>query len=67
MDKLRPRSFARIDPRVNGKLRTSDVTKFLASCSANGLPPEDLFPRDDLIDGTSDCLAYVARTVITLV
>lgn len=67
MNKLRPGSIARIDPREDGKLRTSNVTKFLASCSANGLPPEDLFLRDDLIEGTSDCLARVAKTIITLV
>jgi hypothetical protein len=67
MNKLRPGSISRIDPREDGKLRTSNVTKFLASCSANGLPPEDLFLRDDLIEGTSDCLARVAKTIITLV
>jgi hypothetical protein len=67
MNRLRPGSIARIDPREDGKLRTSNVTKFLASCSANGLPPEDLFLRDDLIEGTSDCLARVAKTIITLV
>ena len=67
MNKLRPGSIARIDPREDGKLRTSNVTKFLASCSANGLPPEDLFLRDDLIEGTSDCLARVAKTIISLV
>ena len=67
MNKLRPGSINRIDPREDGKLRTSNVTKFLASCSANGLPPEDLFLRDDLIEGTSDCLARVAKTIIALV
>ena len=67
MNKLRPGSIARIDPREDGKLRTSNVTKFLASCSVNGLPPEDLFLRDDLIEGTSDCLARVAKTIIALV
>ncbi|KAH9166815.1 Pkinase-domain-containing protein [Lactarius sanguifluus] len=67
MNKLRPGSIARIDPREDGKLRTSNVTKFLASCSANGLPPEDLFLRDDLIEGTSDCLARVAKTINALV
>ena len=67
MNKLRPGSIARIDPREDGKLRTSNVTKFLASCSANGLPLEDLFLRDDLIEGTSNCLARVAKTIITLV
>ncbi|KAH9028019.1 hypothetical protein EDB83DRAFT_2319580 [Lactarius deliciosus] len=67
MNKLRPGSIARIDPREDDKLRTSNVTKFLASCSANGLPPEDLFLRDDLIEGTSDCLARVAKTINALV
>ena len=32
MNKLRPGSIARIDPREDGKLRTSNVTKFLDSC-----------------------------------
>jgi hypothetical protein len=67
MNKLRPGSIARIDPREDGMLRTSKVTKSLASCSANGLPPEDLFLRDDLIEGISDCLARVSKTIITLV
>jgi hypothetical protein len=56
-NKLRPGSISRIDPREDGKLRTSNVTKYLASCSANGLPPEYLFLRDDIIKGTTDCLA----------
>jgi hypothetical protein len=67
MNKLRPGSIGRIDPREDGKLRMSNVTKFLASCSANGLPPEDLFLRDDLIEATSDSLARVAKTIIALV
>ncbi|KAH8996588.1 hypothetical protein EDB83DRAFT_2534349 [Lactarius deliciosus] len=67
MNKLRPGSIARIDPREDDKLRTANVTKFLASCSANGLPPEDLFLRDDLIEGTSDCLTRVAKTINALV
>ena len=58
--------MARIDPREDSRLRTSGVTKFLASCSANGLPPEDLFLHDDLIESTSDCLARVAKTIIAL-
>ena len=59
---LRPGSKVWIDTREDSKLRTSDVTKFLASCSANGFLHGDLFLRDDLIESTSDCLAYVART-----
>ncbi|KAF8266818.1 hypothetical protein EI94DRAFT_128554 [Lactarius quietus] len=42
-NRLRLGSIARIDPREEGKPRTSNVTKFLASCSVNGLPPEDFF------------------------
>src|ERR1700679_3776716 len=67
MNKLRPGSIARIDAREVGKLRMSNVTKFLASCSTNGLPPEDLFLRDDLIEATSDSLARVAKTIIALI
>lgn len=67
MNKLRPGSIGRIDPREDGKLRMSNVTKFLASCSANGLSPEDHFLRDDLIEATSDSLARVAKTIIALV
>jgi hypothetical protein len=44
-----------------------NITRFLASCSANGLPPEDLFQHDDLIEATSDSLARVAKTIIALV
>ena len=58
--------MARIDPREDSRLRTSGVTKFLASCSTNGLPPEDHFLHDDLIECTSDCLARVAKTIIAL-
>jgi hypothetical protein len=43
------------------------VSKFLASCSANGLSPEDLFLPNDLIEGTSHSLARVVRTIIALV
>jgi hypothetical protein len=67
MNKLRPGSIGRIDPREDGKLRISNMTKFLASCSANGLSPEDLFLRDDLIEATSDSLARVAKTIVALV
>ena len=48
-------------------LRKSNVEKFLASCSANGLGPEDLFLPDDLVEGTSHGLARVARTIIALI
>ena len=41
--------------------------KFLASCSANGLPQEDLFLPNDLVECTSHSLARVARTISALV
>ena len=49
-------------------VRTSNVTKFLASCSSTlGLSSEDLFLRDDLIEGSFESLARVSRTVIALI
>jgi hypothetical protein len=67
MNKLRPRTIARTDSREDGFVRTSNVTKFLASCSSQGVPSEDLFHRDDLIESTPESLARVARTVISVV
>jgi hypothetical protein len=67
MNMLRPQSIKRIDPREDGILRTSYLTKFLESCFVNGFPPEELFLRDDLIDATSESLARVANTIIALV
>ncbi|KAF8257738.1 hypothetical protein EI94DRAFT_1835468 [Lactarius quietus] len=43
ISKLRLGSIAQIDPREEGEPRTSNVTKVIASCSTNGLPPKDLF------------------------
>ena len=49
-------------------VRTSNVTKFLASCSSTlGLSSEDLFLRDDLIEGSFESLARVSRTIIALI
>lgn len=67
MNKLRPGTISRADPRDDGFIRTSNVTKFLASCSAQGIPFEDLFHRDDLIESTPESLARVARTIICVV
>ena len=41
--------------------------KFLESCSANGLPPEELFQPDNLMEGTLHGLTRVAATIIALV
>ena len=67
LNKFRPGSISQIDPREDGILRRSNVMKFLASCSANGLPQEDIFLPNDLVEGTSHSLARVARTAIALV
>ena len=67
LNKLRPHTIARADSREDGFIRTSNVTKFLASCSSQGVPSEDLFHRDDLIESTPESLARVARTVISVV
>ncbi|KIK61777.1 hypothetical protein GYMLUDRAFT_42823 [Collybiopsis luxurians FD-317 M1] len=67
MNKLRSSSIVRPDPKEDGFVRTSNITKFLAACSSYGLPNEDLFQRDDLIEATSESLARVAKTIIALV
>ena len=68
MNKVRPGSITRVDKREDGVVRTSNVTKFLASCSSTlGLPSEDLFLRDDLIEGSYESLARVSRTILALI
>ncbi|CCM01816.1 uncharacterized protein FIBRA_03884 [Fibroporia radiculosa] len=66
MNKLFPALISRVDPREDGLMRMSNVTKFIAACSSVGVRPEDLFHRDDLIESSAECLARVARTVIAL-
>jgi hypothetical protein len=68
MNKVRPGSITRVDKREDGVVRTSNVTKFLASCSSTlGLSSEDLFLRDDLMEGSFDSLARVSRTILALI
>jgi hypothetical protein len=67
MNKLRPNTIARADPREDGFKRTSNVTSFLASCLSQGVPSEHLFHRDDLIESNPESLARVARTIIAVV
>ncbi|KAF9466088.1 hypothetical protein BDZ94DRAFT_1158523 [Collybia nuda] len=67
MNKLRSASIVRPDSREDGFARTSNVTKFLAACASYGLPDEDLFQRDDLIEASSESLARVAKTIISLI
>ncbi|KAJ7116024.1 hypothetical protein C8R44DRAFT_628426 [Mycena epipterygia] len=67
MNKLRSGSIVRPDSRDDGFVRTTNITKFLAACSSYGLPDEDLFQRDDLIEASSESLARVAKTVVALI
>ncbi|KAJ7581275.1 hypothetical protein C8J56DRAFT_794068 [Mycena floridula] len=67
MNKLRSSSIVKPDPREDGFVRIANVTRFLASCASYGLPNEDLFQRDDLIEGTGESLARVAKTIIALI
>ncbi|KIY62610.1 hypothetical protein CYLTODRAFT_169858 [Cylindrobasidium torrendii FP15055 ss-10] len=67
MNKLRRASFVRPDPREDGLVKTTNVTRFLASCASYGLPSEQLFQREDLIEPTSESLARVAKTIIALI
>ncbi|KZT09938.1 uncharacterized protein LAESUDRAFT_756159 [Laetiporus sulphureus 93-53] len=66
MNKLYPGMVSRIDPREDGFMRTSNVTKFLAACSSVGVHSDDLFLRDDLIESNVESLVRVARTVLAL-
>ncbi|KAL4065848.1 Pkinase-domain-containing protein [Scleroderma citrinum] len=66
MNKYRPTMIPRVDPREDGSKRTTNITKFLAACSSQGLPSDDLFYRDDLIEATPETLCRVARTIIAL-
>lgn len=67
MNKLRSSNIVRPDAREDGFMRTSNITKFLAACASYGMADEDLFLRDDLIEGNREGAARVARTVTKLV
>jgi hypothetical protein len=67
MNKLRSSNIVRPDAREDGFERTSNITKFLAACASYGMANEDLFLRDDLIKGSKEGAARVARTVTRLV
>jgi hypothetical protein len=66
MNKLWSSPVVRPDPREDGFFKASNVTMFLAACASYGLPNEDLFQYDDLIEATSESSARVAKTVIAL-
>ena len=65
MNKHVPSAILRIDPREDGFKRTSNISKFLATCSSYGVPSDDLFYRDDLIEATPETLCRVARTIVS--
>ena len=67
LNKVRATNAVRPDPREDGFVRTSNVTKFLAGCSSYGLADEELFLRDDILEATPESLARVASTTIALV
>ena len=64
LNKLRSRSIVRPDPRESTK---TNITKFLAACASLGLPDEELFAQDDLLEAGPESLARVARTILRLV
>nr|GAT45690.1 predicted protein [Mycena chlorophos] len=67
MNKLHSSSIIRPNARDDGFVRSSNMSEFLAACSSYGLPRQDLFQHDDLIEATSESLARVARTIIVIV
>jgi hypothetical protein len=67
LNKLRAANAVRPDPREDGFVRTTNVTKFLAGCSSYGLAEEDLFQREDLMEATPESLTRVAKTIIALI
>lgn len=67
MNKLRSASVIHPDPREDGFVRTSNVSRFLDSCSSSGIPPHDLFHQNDLNDSTPESLTRVARTIVALI
>jgi hypothetical protein len=67
MNKYCSGTITRIDHREDGFKHTSNITRFIAACSQHGIPSDDIFYRDDLIQATPETLCRVARTIISLV
>lgn len=67
MNKHSPGTITRIDHREDGFKHTSNITKFIAALSQHGVPSDDIFYRDDLIQATPETLCRVARTIISLI
>ena len=67
MNKIRPGSIPHVDKEA-AIAQISNITKFLATCSSTlGLPSEDLFLPGDLIEGSTDSVARVSRTIIAVI
>ncbi|KAI6114854.1 Pkinase-domain-containing protein [Pisolithus croceorrhizus] len=66
MNKHRPNTIPRVDLREDGFKRATNITKFLAACSSQGVPSDDLFYRDDLVEATPEALCRVARAIVAL-
>lgn len=60
-------AITRIDHREDGLKQTSNITRFIAACSQHGVPSDDIFYRDDLIQATPETLCRVACTIISLI
>ena len=71
MNKIRPSTISRIDPREDGFVRMSNVTNFLAAAAGTHspitVPSDELLEREDLIECTPEALHRVAKTIIALV
>jgi hypothetical protein len=67
MNKHSPGTITRIDHREDGFKHTSNITRFLAACSQHGVPSDDIFYRDDLVQATPETLCRVARTIVSLI
>ncbi|KAL4248085.1 hypothetical protein ABKN59_007801 [Abortiporus biennis] len=66
INKLNPGTISSVDRKADGTVNPQNVTRFLASCRSLGVPANDLFYRDDLQQATAECLARVAKTVLSV-
>ena len=66
LNKFKPGAITRVDPRADGFVDTSNVTRFRAGARQFGVAWGDLFQRDDLLEASSESLGRVAHTIITL-
>ncbi|KAG1767192.1 hypothetical protein EV702DRAFT_1050466 [Suillus placidus] len=67
INKHRSGTITRIDHREDGFKHTSNITRFIAACSQHGVPSDDIFYRDDLIQATPETLCRVASTIVSLI